>query len=99
MKTLVRIILVFIGLIFVGSALFLLALNYKLLPGIAISLPVWASETVFLATGSVLLLFALVLFSLGLRSSKKVGTAVLKSSEFGEVLISITALENMVLRI
>lgn len=99
MKTLARVVLVFIGFLFVGSALFLLAVNYRLIPGLAFALPVWVSETVLLATGAGLMLFALILLSLGLRPAKKIGTAILKSSEAGEVLISITALENMVLRV
>ncbi len=99
MKTVARIILVFLGLLFIGSALFLVVVNYNLLPGLSVALPVWAGETVLLAAGSALLLVALILLAFGLRSAKKVGNAVLKGSEFGEVLISITAIENMVLRV
>jgi len=99
MKTVARIILVFIGLLFIGAALFLLAVNYNLIPGPAFSRPDWAGETVLLASGAALLLIALFLLSFGLRSPKKVGNAVLKGSEYGEVLISITAVENMVLRV
>ena len=99
MKAAVRAIQVFLGLLFVGGALFLLIVNYSVLPGLAVVLPAWVGETVLLATGSALLLIALILISLGLRSSKKIRSAVLKGSEFGEILISITALENMVLRV
>ncbi len=99
MKTVARIILVFIGLLFIGAALFLLAVNYNLIPGPAFNIPDWAGETVLLASGAALLLIALFLLSFGLRSTKKVGNAVLKGSEYGEVLISITAVENMVLRV
>jgi hypothetical protein len=99
MKTAARAILVFLGFIFIGSALFLLVINYNLLPGLSVALPVWAGETVLLAAGSALLLLALILLSLGFRSSKKAGNAVLKGSQFGEILISITAIENMVLRV
>jgi hypothetical protein len=99
MKAVIRIILVFLGLVFIGSALFLAAVNYNLLPGLPVYLPAWATETIILATGSVLLLLALIFLALGLRSKKKIGNAVLKGSEFGEVMISITAIENMVLRV
>ena len=99
MKAAARAIMVFLGLLFIGGALFLLIVNYDVLPGLAVVLPAWAGETVLLATGSALLLIALILISLGLRSSKKIRSAVLKGSEFGEILISITALENMVLRV
>jgi uncharacterized alkaline shock family protein YloU len=99
MKTVVRIIFVFLGLLLIGGALFLLAVNYNLLPGLAVSIPDWVSETVLLAIGAGFLLVALFLLSFGLKSPKKVGNAVLKGSEYGEVLISITAVENMVLRV
>ncbi len=100
MKTFTRILLVFLGLLFIGGALFLLVVNYDLLPGLQVELPAWADENVMLVVGAALLLIALILLALGFRSSKKkVGTAVLKGSEYGEVLISITAVENMVLRV
>lgn len=99
MKTLARILLVFLGLLFIGGALFLLAFNYDFIPGLAVETPAWAGENILLAVGAALLLIALILLALGFRPSKKVGNAVLKGSEFGEVLISITAVENMVLRV
>lgn len=99
MKAVIRIILVFLGLVFIGSALFLVAVNYNLFPGLPVYLPVWATETIILVAGSVLLLLALIFLVFGLRSSKKIGNAVLKGSEFGEVMISIAAIENMVLRV
>ncbi len=99
MKKVVRAVLVFLGLLFIGAALFLLAVNFRLISGITVSLPGWANETILLAAGAVFLLLALIALSIGLRSSKKIGNAVIKGSEYGEVLISITALENMVLRV
>ena len=99
MKTVAKVILIFFGLLFIGGALLLMAIYLNLIPGLAIVLPAWAAGNVLLAIGSVLLLIALIFLSFGLRSSKKIGNAVLKGSEYGEVLISITALENMVLRV
>ena len=100
MKAFARFIAVLLGLVFIGGALFLLAINFNLFPGLMIDLPAWVDETVLLAAGSVLLLLALILLALGLRSKRsKESSAVLKGSEFGEVLISINALENMVLRV
>ena len=91
-----RIILVFLGLVFLGGALLLAAVNYNLLPGLTLNLPRWADQTVILATAAVLFLIAVIFISLGLRSGgKKPGNALLKGSEFGEVLISITAVENL----
>ncbi len=101
MKAVVRIIVVFIALLFIGAALFLAAINFNLIPGLAdaVALPDWAGENVLLAVGSGLLLIALIILALGLRPAKKTGNAVLKGSEYGEVLISIPAVENMVLRV
>lgn len=95
-----RIILVFLGLVFLGGALLLVVANYNLLPALTLNLPRWADQTVILATAAVLFLIAVILISLGLRTGgRKPGNALLKGSEFGEVLISITAVENMVLRV
>ncbi len=99
MKAVVRVIMVFLGLLFVGAGLFLFAINYDLIPQLRLDMPAWADENVVLAVGAALLLIALILFSLGLRKSRKPATAVLKGSEYGEVQISITAIENMVLRV
>ncbi len=101
MKTIARIIMVFIALLLIGGALFLFALNFNLIPNLteAVSLPAWADETLLLASGAGLLLLGLILLALGLRPSRKPGNAVLKGSEYGEVLISINAVENMVLRV
>ena len=99
MNTVAKVILIFFGLLFIGGALLLLAIYFNLIPGLVIALPAWAADNVLLAIGSVFLLIALIFLSFGLRSSKKIGNAVLKGSEYGEVLISITALENMVLRV
>jgi len=100
MKTVLKVILVFLGLLLIGAALFLAAINFNLLPGLAVPLPAWVDETVLLASGSVMLLLALLFLALGLRSGKKkIKNAVLKGSEYGSVMISIPAIENMVLRV
>jgi uncharacterized alkaline shock family protein YloU len=99
MKTFFSIVLVFLGCLLIGAALFLALINYNLIPGLNLPLPNWVDETVLMAGASVLMLIALIMLSFGLRSRKKPGKAVLKGSEFGEVLISIPAIENMVLRI
>ncbi len=101
MNTFARIILVFLSLLLIGASLFLLAANYDLIPGIAMSswMPGWANEAIVLAAVGALLLLALILLILGLKPKKKASNAVVKGSEFGEVMISITAVENMVLRV
>lgn len=101
MNTFARIILVFISLLLIGASLFLLAAHYDLVPGMALSswMPGWVTETILLAAVGVLLLLALIFLILGLKPKKKPGNAVVKGSEFGEVMISINAVENMVLRV
>lgn len=99
MKSFIKFLLVLIGLIIIGSALFLLVINYNLLPGLNIAMPSWVEEYIVLAAVGVLVLIALIILSLGFRSAKKIGNAVLKGSEFGEVVISIPTVENMVLRV
>jgi uncharacterized alkaline shock family protein YloU len=99
MKTFFRMILVFLGFLLIGAAILLAAINFNLLPGFNLQLPDWVDETALMAGASVLLLIALILLASGLRPRKKESNAVLKGSEFGEVLISIPAIENMVLRV
>ncbi len=101
MKAVARAFLIFLGFLFIGGAVLVAAINYKLIPGLAVpvTLPGWVGENILIFAGVVLLLIALILISLGLRLSKKVGNAILKDSEFGAVSISITAVENMVLRV
>ncbi len=100
MKTLARILLVIVGLLLIGGALFLLAAAFNLIPQYCAGLLNWAGQNLLLIGGGAAALIGLILLALGLRSpAKKVGNAVLKGSEFGEVLISIAAVENMVLRV
>jgi len=99
MNRLARAILVFLALLLIGGAFFMLSVCYELIPNLIVTRPSWASDNVMLGIGSAMLLIALVLLSLGLRPSRKPANAVLKGSEFGEVLIPISAVENMVLRV
>ncbi|MDW7740181.1 MAG: alkaline shock response membrane anchor protein AmaP [Bacillota bacterium] len=99
MKTAARILMVFIGLLFIGAALFLLALSCAWLPNLRVIMPGWADQTILFAITAGLVLIGLVFTAIGFKSSKKESSAILKGSEFGEVQISITAVENMVLRV
>lgn len=99
MKAAARVLMVFLGLLFIGGALFLLAFNYRLVPGLALQVPSWANETYLLAAGAIFLLMALILLAFGLRPTQKKERFVAKSNEFGEVQVSIATLENMVLRV
>ncbi len=101
MKAVVRIIAVFIALLLIGAALFLVTISYNLIPGLTeiVGLPAWAEEEVIMVAAAGLLLIALILLASGFRPSKKPGSATLKNSDYGEVLISVSAVESMVLRI
>ncbi len=101
MRAFGRVIMVFLALLLIGGALFLVAINFNLIPGVTdpFALPAWADDNVILAVAAGLLLIALIFLVSGLRPVKKPGNAALKGSEHGEVLISISALENMVLRV
>ena len=99
MKAAVRAFVVFIGLLLLGGATFLFAAIYELVPGLSVEFPGWAGKTVVVAIGASLVLLAVIIISFGLRTGPKIANAVLKGSEYGEILISITAIENMVLRV
>lgn len=99
MRTLARIISVFLGLLLIGGALLLLIVKYELVPRLAVQLPGWADQNVVLGAGAALLLIALILLIMGLRSPKKARNAIIKGSEYGQVEVSIDAIENILLRV
>lgn len=99
MKAIARVILVFLGLLFIGAAFFLMVVNYNLIPQLGLYLPAWVGDNMVLAVSAGLLLLALIFLALGLKKKKKAPDAVLKGSEYGEVAISISAIENIVLRV
>lgn len=99
MRAVARVFIVFVALLLIGGALFLLAVNYNLVPGLAVYLPGWAGEEVVIGAVAALLLIALIFLVFGFRRDKGPGNAVLKGSEYGEVAISITAIENMIFRV
>ena len=101
MRALARILMVFIALVLIGGALFLAVINFNLIPGLddAVVLPAWAGESVMIAGIAVFALLAVILLAFSFRPARKTADAVLKGSEYGEVVISIAAVENMVLRI
>ncbi len=101
MRALARILMVFIALVLVGGALFLAVINFNLIPGLdhAVQLPDWAGENVMIVGIAILALIALLLLAFSFRPARKTSDAVLKGSEYGEVVISIAAVENMVLRV
>ena len=101
MRTLARILMVFIALVLIGGALFLAVINFNLIPGLddAVILPAWAGENVIIVGIAILALIALILLAFSFKPAGKTADAVLKGSKYGEVIISISAVENMVLRV
>ncbi len=101
MRAVARILMVFIALVLIGGALFLAVINFNVIPGLeeVVILPAWAGENVMIAAVAIFVLIAIILLALSFRPAKKTTDAVLKSSEYGEVVISIAAVESMVLRI
>ena len=91
-----------IGIIACRSRVLALALVFGLVqePGLGTSLMELAGDPVAAVVGGGLLLIAVILLSLGLRSTgKPVPDSVLQTGELGEIRITIAAMENMVLRV
>jgi len=73
MRTLARILMVFIALVLIGGALFLVVINFNLIPGLddAVILPAWAGENVIIVGIAILALIALILLALVLNRLEK----------------------------
>ncbi|MFA4884943.1 MAG: alkaline shock response membrane anchor protein AmaP [Desulfotomaculaceae bacterium] len=100
MKVVSRLILVLLGLLLAAVGLFLIALRLGLVQDYGTGLSKVADGPVVVAVGAALVLVAVFLFALGLRSSKPaVPDSILQTNENGAIRISIIAIENMVLRV
>ncbi len=102
MSSAARLFLVLLGLLLAAAGLLALALVFGLVqePGLRTSLFALAGDPVAAVVGGGLLLVAVILLSLGLRSTgKPVPDSVLQTSALGEIRITIVAMENMVLRV
>lgn len=101
MKVVARLILVLIGLFLIGVGLYFLAVSVNLAGGlVGVTLLELLGMPLFVALGAVIVAAGLVLISIGPRPARerKIET-VLQTSEYGEIRIAITAIENMVLRV
>jgi uncharacterized alkaline shock family protein YloU len=98
-KVLARLVLVLLGLLLIGTGLYILAVSADLDLAGGAALAGLADKPVLAAIGAGFLLAGLILISLGFRSPKKTPGTVLQVSEFGEIRIAIVAIENMVLRV
>lgn len=99
MKVAVRLFLILAGLILLASGLFLIAAALDLVPGVGTSLSWLSGQLSLPLAGGALILVALVLLVFGLHRRARPADTVLQNSELGEVRITITAIENMVLRV
>ncbi|HOB87168.1 MAG TPA: alkaline shock response membrane anchor protein AmaP [Bacillota bacterium] len=95
-----RFVLVVVGLLLIGLALFVLGVSLQLLPDMGTGFA-WLTGWQYALAGGVILVVALLLVSLALRTDAKrrPPDTVLVENDFGEVRISLTAIENMVHRV
>lgn len=101
-KFLTRLIAILLGIVLLGTGIFIIAVSSDLLPLLWAKLKLGAAQAypvVLLAGAANIIISLLMLLGIGFRSSKKQAETVLQYSELGEVRISITAIENMVLRV
>ena len=100
MKGSARVVLVLLGLLFAAGGLYALALLLNLVPDYGTSLVKMLDRPVLAAAGAGLIVIAVLFLSLGLRPSKPaLPETILQTSEYGEIRITITAIEIMVLRV
>lgn len=99
MKGIARAVFVILGLVLVGTGLYLLAVGVNLMDGGAL-LESYQGVPVLAVVGAGLIVIGVAALSLGLYSSQgKAPASILQTSEYGEIRISIVAIENMVLRV
>lgn len=97
-----RLFVILLGLSAAAAGLLGLALGFELLvlPGPGTGLNYYAGSPLALAAGVGLLMAALLLLVLGMRTGRKPAPeTVLQTSALGEICIAILAMENMVLRV
>lgn len=101
MKAITRVILVLLGLLMMGTGLFLLLSTFAPLGGYGAHILELYGQTVLLYAGGALALAGLILLLLGFSrpQQQQKPEALLRVGEFGDVYITLSALENMVLRV
>ncbi len=100
MKAITRVFLVLLGLLMIGTGIFLLLATFLPLGGYGTHILKLYGQTVLLYAGGALALAGLIPLLLGSsRPQQKKPEALLRVGEFGEVYITLNALENMVLRV
>ncbi len=99
MKSFLRAFLVIVFLLITGTGIFLMLAPTHPIGEIGYYLMHNYGETFLLAVGGALALIGLVSLLISLFPAKKQPGTVLQNGEFGEVRITLSALENMVLRV
>ncbi len=99
---LTRLVAILLGIVLLGTGIFIIAVSSDLLPLFWAKLKLGASQAypvIILTGGANIIVSLLLLLGIGARSSRRQAETVLQYSELGEVRISIAAMENMVLRV
>lgn len=99
MKAIRRVLLVILGLLIIGTGVFLLLATFQPAGRPGANLLKLYGQTALLSVGGALAVIGLILLLLGISPLQKKAAAVLQTGELGEVRITMDALENMVLRV
>ncbi|HOB28345.1 MAG: alkaline shock response membrane anchor protein AmaP [Dethiobacteria bacterium] len=99
MKSIRRVLLIVLGVLIMGTGIFLLLATVHPLGGTGLYLMHRYGQTVLLLVGGALTVIGLILLLMGIFPSKKQPETVLQTGDLGEVRITLNALENMVLRV
>ncbi len=100
MKAMTRLLLILLGLLMIGTGIFLLLATIMPLGGYGAQILKLYGRTVLLYAGGALVPAGLIPLLLGFsRPQRKKPETLLRVGEFGEVYITLSALENMVLRV
>ncbi|NLA10722.1 MAG: alkaline shock response membrane anchor protein AmaP [Firmicutes bacterium] len=99
MKFIARLFLVILGLLVTGTGVFLLLATAHPIGALGYYLMRSYEQTALLCVGGALALVGLIPLIIGFSPPKKKPATMLQSGELGEVRITLSALENMVLRV
>lgn len=99
MKSIRRVLLIILGVLMMGTGIFVLLATFQPLGRAGAYLSGNYGQTALLSVGAVLMITGLIPLLTGIFPPKKQPGTVLQAGELGEVRITLIALENMVLRV